>query len=50
MSEDERVEFNEMKEFFRKVKYGSMVSIAVFSVLMAIGGAYLMVKSIIATK
>lgn len=50
MTPEERIEFTEMKEFFRKVKYGSIVAISIFSVLMALGGAYLMVKSIINIK
>lgn len=49
MSDEERKEFDEMREFFRKVKYGSKFVIAFFSLCMAVGGAYLMVKSI-ATK
>ncbi len=50
LTREEYAEFIEMKEFFRKVKYGSVVVIAFFSVCMAVGGAYLMVRSIALTK
>lgn len=47
MSDEDIKEFQEMKEFFRRVKYGSIVAIAIFSVCMALGGAYLLAKNII---
>lgn len=50
MSEEEQREFKEMKEWFRKVKYGSVFVTAFFAFCMAVGGAYLMLKSIIVSK
>lgn len=47
---EDEVELQEMREWFRQVRAGGKFAIWIFSLLMAVGGGYLMVKSIINIK
>lgn len=49
MTQEEKKEFKEMKEWFDQVKTGGKLLKWGFSALLAVGGAYLMIKQILHT-